>query len=556
MTSNKKSTALLADLFVKHGLEDILISPGSRNAPIILAFAGHPAIKAMSIVDERSAAFYALGMAQEKGKAVALACTSGTATLNYAPAIAEAFYQKIPMLILTADRPEEYIDIGDGQCIRQKDVYRNYVKASFEIKESLDTPSSFDLAVKIINRAIQTAHYPEPGPVHLNLPFHEPLYEATNNKIEGELIQVKSPNPISNQFLKTLADRWNRYERVMLIAGQQEKNEQLNTLLKTVTEHKNAVLLTETTSNLYGENFIGCIDNVMAATDQTEAKIFQPDLLITFGGHIVSKKIKKFLRENKPKEHWHLNLSGKGLNTFFALTESIQADPVDFFERIIPYLKRATPVFAGAWLRKKDRVINRRERFLNNTEYSDLKVFEMLLDHIPTGTTLHLGNSTPVRYSQLFGSKEWIRYRSNRGVSGIDGQISTAAGAARVSDHLHILITGDLGFFYDLNGLDHLPANLKIILINNGGGGIFRFIPGPDTSPYLERFFEAKHQKSARKFVEAFGLKYYQAQSVSEILFALPEFFNNREEACVLEIFTPREKNAVVLREYFKFLAK
>jgi 2-succinyl-5-enolpyruvyl-6-hydroxy-3-cyclohexene-1-carboxylate synthase len=556
MTSDKKSIALLADLFVKHGLEDIIISPGSRNAPIIITFAGNPSVNAISITDERSAAFYALGMAQEKKKAVAIACTSGTAVLNYAPAIAEAYYQKVPMLILTADRPPEYIDIGDGQCIRQKDVYKNYIKASFEVPEDLSSEASFGLANEMINEAINLAHGPEPGPVHINLPFSEPLYHSTEETVSGKVDKHEGRHPeLSESYIQQLADEWNRYERVLLIAGQQDRNEKLNDVLKKLVEEKNFVLLTETTSNLYGENFVGCIDNVLVAIKENEEKIHRPDLLVTFGGHVVSKKIKKYLRNNKPQEHWHISPSGEGLDTYFSLTKVIRSGPEDLFYRISSFLKPATPVFASAWMRKRNRVIDRREKFLDKTEYSDLKVFEMLLGHIPTGTTLHLGNSTPVRYAQLFGSNEWLTYRSNRGVSGIDGHISTAAGAAMASKDLHIVITGDLGFFYDLNSLMQVPANLKVILINNGGGGIFRFIPGPDTSPYLEKFFEARHDRKAEKFVEAFGLKYYKARSVVEMLYVLPEFFNEKEGSAILEIFTPGEKNAVILREYFKYLA-
>jgi 2-succinyl-5-enolpyruvyl-6-hydroxy-3-cyclohexene-1-carboxylate synthase len=556
MTSDKKSIALLADLFVKHGLEDIIISPGSRNAPIIITFAGNPSVNAISITDERSAAFYALGMAQEKKKAVAIACTSGTAVLNYAPAIAEAYYHKIPMLILTADRPPEYIDIGDGQCIRQKDVYKNYIKASFEVPEDLSSEASFGLANEMINEAINLAHGPEPGPVHINLPFSEPLYHSTEETVSGKVDKHEGRHPeLSESYIQQLADEWNRYERVLLIAGQQDRNEKLNDVLKKLVEEKNFVLLTETTSNLYGENFVGCIDNVLVAIKENEEKIHRPDLLVTFGGHVVSKKIKKYLRNNKPQEHWHISPSGERLDTYFSLTKVIRSGPEDLFYRISSLLKPATPVFASAWMRKRNRVIDRREKFLDKTEYSDLKVFEMLLGHIPTGTTLHLGNSTPVRYAQLFGSNEWLTYRSNRGVSGIDGHISTAAGAAMASKDLHIVITGDLGFFYDLNSLMQVPANLKVILINNGGGGIFRFIPGPDTSPYLEKFFEARHDRKAEKFVEAFGLKYYKARSVVEMLYVLPEFFNEKEGSAILEIFTPGEKNAVILREYFKYLA-
>ena len=557
MTSDKKSIALLADLFIKKGLSDIVISPGSRNAPIIMTFANQPEINAVSMVDERSAAFFAMGMAQAKKKAVALACTSGSAPLNYAPAIAEAFYQKIPLLVLTADRPAELIDVGDGQTIRQKDVYRNYIKASFDLPENIDTSAAFDLANRIINRAIDMAHFPEPGPVHINLPFSEPLYNITDENVEGKLIGFKETGKtLSQKYVDELIRQWDGFDKILLIAGQQSPNEKLNLVLSGIIAKKNSVLLTETTSNLFDENFVGCIDNVLTAVNDNEIKLFRPDLLITFGGQVVSKKIKKFLRENKPKGHWHISKSGEKMNTYLCLTKTVQLDPLIFFETILQKAKPVNPSFATAWMRKRNRIIERREDFLANIEYSDLQIFDMLLQHIPVGTTLHLGNSTPVRYAQLFGTRELITYRSNRGVSGIDGQVSTAAGEAMATKNLNLLITGDLGFFYDSNGLmnQNLTSNFKIIVINNGGGGIFRFIPGPDSSPQLEKFFETKHNWSVEKITEAFGVKYKKAESIQDILYALPEFFNETEKPILMEIFTPRETNAEWLRKYFEYL--
>ncbi len=557
MTSDKKSVTLLVDLFVKKGLTDIVISPGSRNAPIILAFANRPEINAVSVIDERSAAFFALGMAQEKKRAVAIACTSGSAPLNYAPAIAEAYYQKIPLLILTADRPALHIDIGDGQTIRQKDVYSNYINASFELPESIDSTASFNLANRIINKAINLTHFPEPGPVHINLPFWEPLYNLTNEAITGVVIDpVKKGAALAETYLNELADQWNSFDKILLIAGQHQPDEKLKETLQQLVKEKNLVLLTETTSNLFGKHFIGCIDNVLTALNEKDIDKFRPDLLITFGGQVVSKKIKKFLRENKPKAHWHVSKSGERMDTFLSLTKTMAQEPSSFFKALRNKIKPANPAFAGNWLRVRNRVTEHREDFLANIEYSDLQVFDMLLRHIPVETTLHLGNSTPVRYAQLFGTHEHITYRSNRGVSGIDGQVSTAAGAAFVSEYINLLITGDVGFLYDSNGLmnQNLTPNLKIIVINNGGGGIFRFIPGPDSSPQLEKFFETKHPWDAEKITGAYNIRYIKANNIKEILNALPGFFNETEQPVLMEIFTPGETNAQWLKKYFDYL--
>jgi len=224
---------------------------------------------------------------------------------------------------------------------------------------------------------------------------------------------------------------------------------------------------------------------------------------------------------------------------------------------IISHLAPTTSNYKNTWNKRKKNIDIKKENYLSKIDYSDLKVFETILKHIPKDTILHLGNSTPVRYSQLFGSKKGIEYNSNRGVSGIDGQVSTAVGYAFNSDRLNILITGDLGFLYDSNGLmnKYLKPNLKIIIINNAGGGIFKFIPGPDTTPNLEAFFVAKHNWKAKHLCKAFGVSYTKTEDIDELTSILPDFFKIKKQiAEVLEIFTPSDKNAEILRDYFKLI--
>jgi len=192
MTSDKKNISLLADIFIKSGLTDIVISPGSRNAPIILSFANRVGINAFSIIDERSAAFFALGLALNSNKTVAIACTSGSAVLNYASAISEAYYQKIPLLVITADRPENLIDIGDGQTIRQNNVFSNFIKESYQLPLNIESEEKYEDAEVIINKAINSCIFPQCGPVHINTPFDEPIYSTTEELISGRLFQMEN----------------------------------------------------------------------------------------------------------------------------------------------------------------------------------------------------------------------------------------------------------------------------------------------------------------------------------------------------------------------------
>lgn len=558
MTSAKKNISLLADIFVKHGLTDIIISPGSRNAPIILSFANRSEINAFSIVDERSAAFFALGLALNSKKTVAIACTSGSAALNYSSAIAEAYYQKIPLLVLTADRPEQLIDVGDGQTIRQKNVYTNFIKKSYQLPLTLDTKENFNVAEEIINEAINYCIFPQPGPVHINIPFDEPMYKITEEPISGRLIQFENKiTTVSKSILNKISSSCNNNTKVMIIAGQSPVNDRVKSAIEKISQNQNTIVLTETTSNINGFDCIDTIDNVVSTISKNESELFKPEILISFGGQVVSKMIKKFLRDNKPEFHWHISPSGEKMDTYFSLTETVNSNESEFFELLYKNIEPAISNYSELWHNRKQKVDKKKEEFLSKAEYSDLKVFENILKNLPENSTLHLGNSTPVRYSQLFGSMETIIYNSNRGVSGIDGHISTAAGYTYNSDKLNVLITGDLGFFYDSNGLmnQYLVPNLKIIVINNSGGGIFRFIPGPDTTPNLEEFFEAKHNWSAEYICKAFEVDYLKSESLEELNLLIEDFFIIKSRrAQILEVFTPSNKNAEILREYFQFL--
>ena len=559
MTSAKKNISLLTDIFVKHGLTDIVISPGSRNAPIILSFANRSDINAFSIVDERSAAFFALGLAMNSKKTVAIACTSGSAALNYAPAIAEAYYQKIPLLVLTADRPEQLIDVGDGQTIRQKNVYSNYIKNSFQLPLTLDSKNKFKTTEATINEAINHSIFPQAGPVHINIPFDDPIYDTTEESVSGELIKFENKLAIvSESLLNKIVSGCNNSSKVMIIAGQSAVNEGINNIIKNISQNPNIIVLTETTSNLIGFDCIDTIDNVVSTIDKNESELFKPEILISFGGQVVSKMIKKFLRDNKPKYHWHISPSGEKMDTYFSLTDMVESDEFKFFNSLSENIAPGESNYSDLWHSRKKEVDKKRKVFLASAKYSDLKVFESTLKQLPKNSILHLGNSTPVRYSQLFGSIETIEYNSNRGVSGIDGHVSTGAGYAYNSEKLNVLITGDLGFFYDSNGLmnKYLKSNLKIIVINNSGGGIFRFIQGPDETPNLEEFFETKHKWSAEYICKAFEVDYLKSESIEDLVNILPNFLLDRNGPALLEIFTPSDRNGIVLREYFKFLRK
>ncbi len=560
MTSDKKTISLLTDIFVKKGLREIVLSPGSRNAPVIISFTQHSDIEAVSVLDERSAAFFALGMAQQKQRAVAIACTSGSALLNYASAIAEAFYQKIPLLILTADRPPHLIDVGDGQTIRQENVFANYIKRSYSLPLEITSETEKEEATLLINKAIDQTQFPEPGPVHINIPFDEPLYGLTGKPETGNALDTfgKQP-PVDEKTRQLFLQHWHKSRKTLILAGQGEPSEKLNIILQHLSEFQQVAVMTETTSNLHSPAFMDEIDNLITEIPDEEMADFQPEMLITIGTSIVSKKIKKLLRKYPAKNHWHISPSGEKRDTYFCLNGIIRTNADDFLTQEKENLTENSGQYRSFWQRHKVIVLQKSKAFLAKTGWCDLKVYELLFREIPENTLLHLGNSTPVRYAQLFGSLPKFHYFSNRGVSGIDGQVSTAAGAAfAAKDKINTIITGDLGFFYDSNALmnQNLTPNLKIIVINNGGGDIFRFIPGSDTSAQREKFFAAKHNWKAEMIAKAFDIYYLRAENEAELKNCLSEFYAENSRPALLEIFTSKVENAQILKEYFGFMGK
>jgi 2-succinyl-5-enolpyruvyl-6-hydroxy-3-cyclohexene-1-carboxylate synthase len=560
MTSDKKGAALLAGIFAQKGLTHIVISPGSRNAPLVIAFASHPAITSLSMIDERSAAYFALGMAQQTGKTVAVACTSGTAALNFAPAIAEAYYQRIPLLVLTADRPPEWIDQADGQTIRQRNLYANYVKKSFEVPREIGSPTLARYTQRIISEAINLSCYPEGGPVHINIPFDEPLYDLADERTgPAPVIDMLQPEyRMAEKDLRQLVARWNGFEKKLIMAGMMPHDERLNEVLSRIALDESVTVLTETTSNLSGDLFFPCIDRVVSTFTEEDKEAFKPGLLVTFGGPVISKMVRAFLRRHRPAEHWHVDVSCPHPDTYLSLTHSIPSTPLAFFERLMPRITRLDSGYHERWKTRDRLTCGNHETYLASCPYSDLKVFEACLEAVPAGSNLHLGNSTPVRYAQLFKHNHLILFNANRGVSGIDGTVSTAAGAAYATGKPTTLITGDLGFFYDSNGLmnRYLSKDFRIIVINNAGGGIFRFLDGPSRTGFLEDFFETRHNLRAEHLVKTFNLEYYEAHDMKSLSAALRAFYQPHGTAAVLEVFTPAETNAVILKDYFRHLKK
>ena len=540
-------------------IDTVVISPGSRNAPLTIGFSNHPSIEALSVVDERCAAFFAMGIAQQKQKPVAIVCSSGSALLNYYPAIAEAFYSNIPLVVISADRPKHLIDIGDGQTIRQENVFENHILFSANLS---DVSSNAVENLTLISEALQIA-ITKKGPVHINVPFNEPLYETVE---ELETFLLSFPAELRDgekevlDFARTdinyskLSEIWNASTKKMILVGSNFPDEVLGEVLNELVKDESVLVLTETTSNLYHAKFVNSIDKLIFPLTESDFLELQPDVLLTLGGMVISKKIKQFLRKYQPKNHWHVDAL-KSMDTYHCLSEFVQENPVVFLKHLSDNKIAVKSDYQKKWLdRERDRN-QKHEEYLSNCEYSDLKVFESILKFIPDNSQVQISNSSTIRYSQLFDLNKTFRVFCNRGTSGIDGSTSTAVGAAFADKNQTTFITGDLSFFYDSNALwnTNTPNNFRIIILNNAGGGIFRFIPGPLTTN-AATYFETPHSLTAEHLAKMYNFEYVAVSDLEELNTDLSAFYKASNQPKIMEIFTPKEINDVVLKNYFKNL--
>jgi len=567
-----------------HNVKHIVISPGSRNAPLTIGFTHDNFFKCYSIVDERCAAFFAMGISQQTKAPVAVVCTSGSALLNYYPAVAEAYYSNIPLVVLSADRPKHLVDIGDGQTIKQKNVYGEHVLYSANLKLDLKDEENKDEAKELpifknlenklerfigIQKDIQTYNESEihnaltlsnlkSAPIHINIPFDEPLYETVNElSIKPRPFKHESRLEEVDDFeIKSLLDIWHSAKRKMILVGVLQPNSIEEKWIEQIADDDSILVFTETTSNLHHQDFLPGIDKMIAPLDEVDFKALQPDILLTFGGLVVSKKIKAFLRKYKPKHHWHVDLFSAN-DTFFCLDKHIKLSPNTFLSAFLQQVTHHTKSdYKAIWLGVRQKRRKLHDAYLNTISFSDFSVFNSILKLIPKHSILQVGNSSAIRYTQLFQLRKSIDVFCNRGTSGIDGSTSTAIGSAVASDKRVTFITGDLSFFYDSNALwnNYIPNSFRIIVINNEGGGIFRILPGHKNTENFDTFFETRHHLTAQQLCKMYGIDYVKVNNEMKLKNELETFYNDGKQPKLLEILTPSTINDEILLNYFKHI--
>ncbi|MDR3651459.1 MAG: 2-succinyl-5-enolpyruvyl-6-hydroxy-3-cyclohexene-1-carboxylic-acid synthase [Paludibacter sp.] len=543
----------IPEICARQGVKKVIIAPGSRNAPLIFAFAAQTELECLSMTDERSAAYFALGLALQSAEPVALVCTSGTAVLNFAPAISEAYYQNLPLLVFTADRPAEMIDQADGQTLRQSDIYANYIKASFDLPVDSTLDADLQFSDRQVSQAIDTAvSYPQ-GPVQINVPMREPIYSALpENHSNPKIIKTIAADVFpTKQSLENLQQLWTTFEKKMVVFGVYAKNEALNALANRLANEPDVVVIAENLTNISGERIITRPESFFSSLSAEEKTNYKPDLLITIGHSSICKQLKLFLPDHKPAAQWQLETSLPYIDTFRSLTTIVPGSAVEILNKM-PFGNTKSG-YSEVFQVQNHLITKRHDAFIANAPLSDMSAVTNLLKLVPKNTTLHLANSTSVRWTQLFPTREDLTYFCNRGTSGIDGSLSTAAGFAYASKQPTIFLTGDLSFIYDSNGLwnNYIGDNLKIIVLNNNGGNIFRFIGDKQLMEKSLDFFTTPHKVNIKSLVEAYGLNYLACDTTEELENKIENLLVS-EKATVLEIFTDSDLNTENYKGYFR----
>ena len=554
MYSDKKNILQLVALLRAHEIRNVVLCPGSRNTPIIHTLANHPYFTCYSVTDERSAGFFALGLALSGGRPAAVCCTSGTALLNLHPAVAEAFYQQVPLVVISADRPASWIGQMDGQTLPQPNVFGPLVKSSVNLPE-IHTSEEEWYCNRLVNEALLELNHHGKGPVHINVPISEPLFQFTAEDLPDVRVitRYQGLNVYDRQY-DDLITRLNGYTKRMMVVGQMNLiylfERKICKLL-----YKHFAWLTEHTGNqtvpgIPVKNF----DAIIYSLPEEEQAKLVPDLLITYGGHVVSKRLKQLLRKHPPKEHWHVAADGQVADTFCSLTTVIEMDPFEFLEKIAYLLENKPCEYPKRWEQLSKQMAE------PDFAFSEMAAIGKVLKALPTDAVLHLANSSTVRYAQLFQIPDSVEVCCNRGTSGIEGSLSTALGYAWASDKLNFVLIGDLSFFYDMNALwcNHLRGNLRIMLLNNGGGEIFQSLPGLKMEARTHRFVTALHQTKAEGWAQERGFDYTAVHTMEELDAALPDFMQADQQGNpkFMEVFTDKAEDVRLLKEYYHGLRK
>ena len=547
----------LMDLLFQWGITDIVVCPGTRNAPLVQAAAASE-LTLHHVIDERVAAFVALGMAVEQGRPTAVACTSGSAVLNMAPACAEAFYRQVPLIVISADRPRQWIGQADGQTIRQAGALDAVVRASRDIPV-LHNDQETRAAIRVINETLCIAKGDEirgQGPVHLNIQIDSPLGKTVDIADEDHAPVIRSMGRCSGFSLAPHESETLRKARVLFLAGPMPPCDTVRNALSQLAALPNVAVATDILSNIRDCGFN--IDTVLNALTPEQRRTLLPDIVITSGGGITSALAKDWLRDgaaHKITQHLHIGTEGPAVDTFLCQTASIQATP----QLALPELAAAISAdaidngYAALWRETVAKAREANRIFCDALPWCELTAIRHIIESMPDDWGLHLSNGTTVRYAQTAGCTHLRRVDANRGVNGIDGSTSTAIGASMGSRHTTLLLTGDMSAQYDFGALlvEDIPATFKMVVINNSGGGIFRAIANTRHLPAMPQYLAGGVILPLEAVCNSRGFGYYRADSLDALESEFEAMAARTDSPCILEVVVPPETGVKVFKRLY-----
>lgn len=546
MFSDKKSLLQLSILLRAHGIRKMVICTGGQLAPFVQTFLHIPEFTCYPMADERMAGFFALGLALHEVAPVAVVCMAGSGLANLLPAVTEARGQQVPLVVISADKAPIFAQEGL--------VLEKVVKKAVCLPEVLSEEDAW-LCNRLINEALMESVHHGRGPVHINVPLSDPIFGCNTTELPEERVMVRYQGlNMYEADYQPLVEKMNKYKKRMIVAGQ------MNTIYLFDKKHERTLSkqFAWFTENLSNHTTPGTplrrMEEVLYPMDLKTQQSMAPELLITFGGAIVSRRLKYFLKKHKPLEHWHVAKDGAVYDPFGALTNIIEMDPFEFLEKIAPLMEDVPPVYPRQWEQMEEKLPSAR------FPYSEMQVVGGLMANLPTGCSLHLGNGSVVRYAQLFPLPQEVEIQSNMGAEGSEGALATALGYATASEKINFIVLGDMSFFSGMNALlsNNYGSNIRIMMINNGGHGQLQNLPGFTPDERTQRFVSGSHQASAQAWASDRGFTYLYAHNETELAEVMPVFTKAdiTRQPILLEVFTDKETDAEVLKQYYKSLKK
>lgn len=554
MYSDNKMVLQLMSLLKQFEIRRIVVSPGSRHFPLIHSLENDLYFKLYSVVDERSAAFFALGLIQQTGEAVAVTCSSGTACMNYGSAIVEAFYQRLPLLVLSSDRLPQWLNQLEDQMYDQLSTFTACTKYHGQLPE-INSPMDEWYCNRIINEALIELTHHGKGPVHLNIPFAVHHTDKFQTKVIPTARKINLHTACMTEKEWSLSVEQLKGKKIMIVWGQSvAQTSEFKNAINAFTEKFDAIILSDKMSNCHEVNSILNTTVVFAALKAEEKINLHPDIVITIGGnYIFNNELKNYIRSTHTR-HWQVGLEDKVCDPFRTLTEIFEMDEATFF---LATTQIATFKNDGKYIQTWKSISNIPN--LPTPEYNELYAIGKLLNNLPQNVDLQLANSCTIRMAHFFPTDPSIRVNCNRGVNGIDGSMSTAVGFAAENERTTFYITGDLSFFYDMNSLwiRHLNPKFRILLINNGGGAVMYGPLNSELRKTLPPHVGAGHNTSAKGWVESLGFKYIEAKNKDEVDKGIQELLNTElEQPILLEVFTTINADIDSIKEYFATLER